>query len=116
MQTAQPLVPGEETRGALACGQVAFYRIACPDGRPITLRILGQAEETALGATATLTVMAPTGQALGQMIIPVFARSPNWDPREQTFQPPAPGSYVARVQLDPDGCQRVAYRLSIRGG
>lgn len=116
MQTAQPLVPGEETTGALACGQVAWYRIACPDGRAMTMRIFGQAQENALGATATLTVVAPNGQAMGQLMIPVFARAPNWDPREQTFQPPAPGTFFARVQLDPNGCQRVGYRLSISGG
>lgn len=114
METAQPMVPGEELNGVLGCGQVAWYRVSMPDARPITMHILGQAQENSLGATATLSVHAPQGQVLGQLLIPVFARSPNWDPRAQPFAPPAPGVYFASVRLDPNGCQRVAYRLSLR--
>lgn len=114
METAQPMVPGEELNGVLGCGQVAWYRVSMPDARPVTMHILGQAQENSLGATATLSVHAPQGQVLGQLLIPVFARSPNWDPREQPFAPPAPGVYFASVRLDPNGCQRVAYRLALR--
>ncbi len=114
METAIPLVPGEETTGAIGCGQVAWYRVSMPDARPVTVHILGQAQENSLGATATLSVHAPQGQVLGQLLIPVFARAPNWDPREQPFAPPAPGAYFASVRLDPNGCQRVAYRLALR--
>lgn len=114
METAIPLVPGEEITGAIGCGQVAWYRVSMPDARPVTMHILGQAQENSLGATATLSVHAPQGQVLGQLLIPVFARAPNWDPREQPFAPPAPGAYFASVRLDPNGCQRVAYRLALR--
>lgn len=114
METAQPLVPGEEINGILGCGQVAWYRVSMPDARPVTVHILGQAQENSLGATATLSVHGPQGQVLGNLLIPVFARSPNWDPREQPFAPPAPGAYFASVRLDPNGCQRVAFRLSLR--
>ena len=114
MQTAQPLVPGEEITGSLGCGQVAWYRVGATSTRPVTIRILGQAQENALGATATLTVHAGEGTPLGQLLIPVFARAPNWDPREQPFAPPAPGVYFASVRLDPNGCQRVAFRLALR--
>ncbi len=114
METAIPLVPGEEITGAIGCGQVAWYRVSMPDARPVTVHILGQAQENSLGATATLSVHAPQGQVLGQLLIPVFARAPNWDPREQPFAPPAPGAYFASVRLDPNGCQRVAYRLALR--
>lgn len=114
METAIPLVPGEETTGALGCGQVAWYRVSAPDTRPVVMHILGQAQENSLGATATLSVHAPQGQVLGQLLIPVFARAPNWDPREQPFAPPMPGAYFASVRLDPNGCQRVAYRLALR--
>jgi hypothetical protein len=114
MQTARPMVPGEELTGILGCGQVAWYRLSMPDARPITVHILGQAQEHSLGATATLSVHAPTGEVMGQLLIPVFARSPNWDPREQPFAPPAPGVYFASVRLDPNGCQRVAFRLALR--
>lgn len=114
METAQPLVPGEELHGVLGCGQVAWYRVSMPDARPVTMHILGQAQENSLGATATLSVHAPQGQVLGQLLIPVFARSPNWDPREQPFAAPAPGVYFASVRIDPNGCQRVAFRLALR--
>ncbi len=114
METARPMVPGEELTGVLGCGQVAWYRVSMPDARPVTMHILGQAQENSLGATATLSVHAPQGQVLGQLLIPVFARSPNWDPREQPFAPPAPGVYFASVRLDPNGCQRVAFRLALR--
>lgn len=114
METARPMVPGEELDGSIGCGQVAWYRLSMPDARPVTVHILGQAQENSLGATATLTVHAPQGQPLGQLLIPVFARSPNWDPREQPFAPPAPGVYFASVRLDPNGCQRVAFRLALR--
>jgi hypothetical protein len=114
METARPMVPGEELNGVLGCGQVAWYRVSLPDARPVTMHILGQAQENSLGATATLSVHAPQGQVLGQLLIPVFARSPNWDPREQPFAPPAPGVYFASVRLDPNGCQRVAFRLALR--
>jgi len=109
-----PLVPGEETTGALQCGQVAWFRIATPTVRPYVVSILGQAQENSLGATATLTVTDAAARPFGNLLIPVFARAPNWDPREQPFQPPAPGVYFARIALDPNGCQRVAFRLSIR--
>ena len=56
LATSIPLVPGEETTGALQCGQVAWYRIATPTVRPYVVTILGQAQENSLGATATLTV------------------------------------------------------------
>lgn len=114
METARPMVPGEELDGVLGCGQVAWYRVSVPDARPVTMHILGQAQENSLGATATLSVHAPQGQVLGQLLIPVFARSPNWDPRAQPFAPPAPGVYFASVRLDPNGCQRVAFRLALR--
>ncbi len=114
METAQPMVPGEELSGVLGCGQVAWYRVSMPDVRPVTMHILGQAQENSLGATATLSVHLPQGQVLGQLLIPVFARSPNWDPREQPFAPPSPGAYFASVRLDPNGCQRVAFRLALR--
>lgn len=114
METARPMVPGEELTGVLGCGQVAWYRVSMPDARPVTMHILGQAQENSLGATATLSVHAPQGQVLGQLLIPVFARSPNWDPREQPFAPPLPGVYFASVRLDPNGCQRVAFRLALR--
>lgn len=114
METAQPMVPGEEISGVLGCGQVAWYRLSMPDARPITMHVLGQAQENSLGATATLSVHAPQGQVVGQLLIPVFARSPNWDPRDQPFAPPAPGVYFASVRLDPNGCQRVAFRLALR--
>jgi hypothetical protein len=114
LATSIPLVPGEETTGALQCGQVAWYRIATPTVRPYVVTILGQAQENSLGATATLTVTDAAGRAFGNLLIPVFARAPNWDPRQQPFQPPAPGVYFARIQIDPNGCQRVSYRLSIR--
>lgn len=114
METAIPLVPGEELTGALGCGQVAWYRVSAPDTRPVVMHILGQAQENSLGATATLSVHAPQGQVLGQLLIPVFARAPNWDPREQPFAPPMPGAYFASIRLDPNGCQRVAFRLALR--
>ncbi len=114
LATSIPLVPGEETTGALQCGQVAWYRIATPTVRPYVVSILGQAQENSLGATATLTVTDGAERPFGNLLIPVFARAPNWDPRQQPFQPPAPGAYYARIALDPNGCQRVAYRLSIR--
>ncbi|MBL8601175.1 MAG: hypothetical protein JNK72_04570 [Myxococcales bacterium] len=114
LQTSIPLVPGEETMGALGCGQTAWFRIATPTVRPYIVSILGQAQENSLGATATLTVTDANGAAFGSLLIPVFARAPNWDPRQQPFVPPAPGSYYTRVTLDPNGCQRVAFRLSIR--
>ena len=114
METARPMVPGEELNGVLGCGQVAWYRVSLPDTRPITMHILGQAQENSLGATATLSVHSIEGQVLGALLIPVFARSPNWDPRAQPFAPPAPGAYLASVRLDPNGCQRVAFRLALR--
>ena len=114
MQSALPLVPGEEISGTLNCGQVAWYRVGATSQQPMTIRILGQAQENALGATATLTVHSDQGAALGELLIPVFSRAPNWDPREQPFAPPAPGVYFASVRLDPNGCQRVAFRLALR--
>ena len=114
METARPMVPGEELTGVLGCGQVAWYRVSLPVMRPVSMHILGQAQENSLGATATLSVHLPQGQVLGQLLIPVFARSPNWDPREQPFAPPSPGAYFASVRLDPNGCQRVAFRLALR--
>lgn len=111
-QSAEPLTPGIERDGSLGCGQSAWYRVTVPGGN-VVLRVLGQAQENALGATATLTVHALTGQPLGQMMIPVFARAPNWDPREESFTVPT-GTYLAEVRLDPNSCQRVAYRLSFR--
>ena len=51
---------------------------------------------------------------LVEALIPVFARSPNWDPREQTFPPVPAGPYLARVTVDPNGCQRLAYRMIIQ--
>lgn len=111
-QAAEPLTPGIERDGSLGCGQSAWYRVTVPGGN-VTLRVLGQAQENSLGATATLTVHALTGQPLGEMMIPVFARAPNWDPREQSFMVPT-GTYLAEVRLDANSCQRVAYRLSFR--
>ena len=113
LQTAAPLTTGVETSGSLGCGQTAWYALPVLTAAPLTMHVYGQALENALGATATLTFVAPNGQELGQMILPVFARSPNWDPREQTFVPPIPGTYYARVTLDPNGCQRVGYRLRL---
>lgn len=113
-QTAQPLPLGVEVQGAIACGQVGWYRIEVPSQRPLRVTIHGQAQENALGATATLAVTAINGLELGNMMIPVFARSPNWDPREQTFPPVPAGPYLARVTVDPNGCQRLAYRLTIQ--
>lgn len=113
-QTALPLPLGREIDGAVACGQVAWYRIDVPSQRPLRATIHGQAQENALGATATLTVTAINGMELGSMMIPVFARSPNWDPREQTFPPVPAGPYLARVSVDPNGCQRLAYRMIIQ--
>jgi hypothetical protein len=105
---------GIEVGGILGCGQVAWYRLIVTDARPITMTVLGQALESALGATATVTFVAPTGQELGNMVLPVFARAPNWDPREQSFAPPMPGAYLARVTLDANGCQRVHLRMTLR--
>lgn len=112
-QTAQPLPLGTEIHGAIGCGQVGWYRIEVPNQRPLRVTIHGQAHENALGATATLAVTAMNGLELGRMMIPVFARSPNWDPREQTFPPVPPGPYLARVSVDPNGCQRLGYRMVI---
>ena len=78
------------------------------------MNVFGQALENALGATATLAFVEPSGVELGRLMLPVFARSPNWDPREQHFIAPHPGTFYARVTLDPNGCQRVAYRLTLR--
>jgi hypothetical protein len=78
------------------------------------MTVYGQGLESALGATATVTFVAPTGQEIGNMVLPIFARSPNWDPREQSFGPPMPGTYLARVTLDPNGCQRVNLRMLLR--
>lgn len=113
-QTAQPLPLGVEVTGAIACGQVGWYRVEVPSQRPLRVTIHGQAQENALGATATLAVTAINGLELGNMMIPVFARSPNWDPRAQTFPPVPAGPYLARVSVDPNGCQRLAYRLMIQ--
>ena len=113
-QTALPMPLGTEVHGSIACGQVGWYRIDVPSQRPLRATIHGQAQENALGATATLSVTAMNGMELGRMMIPVFARSPNWDPREQTFPPVPAGPYLARVSVDPNGCQRVAYRMIIR--
>ncbi|MFO0608948.1 MAG: hypothetical protein U0324_37625 [Polyangiales bacterium] len=113
-QTALPLPTGIEVSGQLGCGQVAWYSLTLPDTRVIAMNVYGQALENALGATVTLAITVPTGQELGRMTLPVFARSPNWDPREQQFQPPAPGQYFVRAAVDPNGCQRVAMRLMLR--
>ncbi|MEZ4406536.1 MAG: hypothetical protein R3A52_08685 [Polyangiales bacterium] len=64
MQTAQPLVPGEDDgRACVRAGGLV------PDRVPRRSRDddadLRQAQENALGATATLTVVAPNGQAMG---------------------------------------------------
>ena len=112
-QTALPLPIGMEVTGQLGCGQVAWYQIILPDTRPLTMSVHGQALENALGATATLAFVEPAGLELGRLMLPVFARSPNWDPREQHFIPPHPGTFFARVTLDPNGCQRVAFRLTL---
>lgn len=113
-QTALPLPLGVEVQGAVGCGQVGWYRIEVPNQRALRVTIHGQAQENALGATATLTVTAINGLELGNMMIPVFARAPNWDPREQAFPPVPAGPYLARVNVDPNGCQRLAYRLTIQ--
>lgn len=113
-QTAMALPVGLEVHGQLGCGQVAWYSLTLPETRIVTMNVHGQALENALGATVTLAFTLPTGQELGRMTLPVFARSPNWDPREQRFQPPAPGTYLVRASVDPNGCQRVALRLVLR--
>jgi hypothetical protein len=113
-QTAIPLPVGLEVNGQLGCGQVAWYALTLPETRVLTMTVYGQALENALGATVALAFVAPTGTELGRMTLPVFARSPNWDPREQQFAPPVPGTYLARVAVDPNGCQRVALRLMLR--
>lgn len=112
--TAIPLPTGLEVPGQLGCGQVAWYSLTLSDTRLVTMNVHGQALENALGATVTLAITVPTGQELGRLTLPVFARSPNWDPREQQFQPPAPGQYLIRAAVDPSGCQRVALRLMLR--
>ncbi len=114
MATAAMLTRTVESTGALGCGQTAWYSIALASTAPVTVTILGQAQESALGATASVDVVAANGIALGQVLIPVYARSPEWDPREQSFQPPLPGTYYLRVQEDPQSCQRLAFRLLIR--
>lgn len=113
-QTAIPLPVGIEVNGQFGCGQVGWYSLTLPDTRVLTMTVHGQALENALGATVSLGIGEPTGQPLGGMTLPVFARSPNWDPREQQFQPPHPGTYLVRVAVDPNGCQRVAMRLTLR--
>lgn len=113
-QTAVPLPTGLEVSGQLGCGQVAWYSITLPETRVLTMTVHGQALENALGATVSLAFTAANGMELGRMTLPIFARSPNWDPREQQFQPPAPGTYLVRAAVDPNGCQRVAMRLMLR--
>ena len=70
----------------------------------------------AKGATATVTFIDPAmgNLELGNMVLPVFARAPNWDPREQQCMPPHPGTYYARVTVDPNGCQRIALRMTLQ--
>lgn len=115
-ERAIPLPMGLEVSGSIGCGQVGWYSLILPASRPLTMRVWGQALENALGATATVTFIDPAmGNAvLGQMVLPVFARAPNWDPREQQFLPPHGGTYYARVTVDPNGCQRVALRLTLQ--
>lgn len=114
MQTAAILTHTQEALGAIECGQTAWYSIALRDTAPVTVSVHGQAQENSLGATVNVSVVAPNGMALGEVLIPVFARSPEWDPREQAFMPPAAGTYYLRVQENPSGCQRLAFRLLIR--
>ncbi len=115
-QTAIALPVGLEVTGTIGCGQVAWYQVILPATRVVTMRTLGQALENALGATATVTFIDPTANMLelGHMVLPVFAQSPNWDPREQQFLPPHPGTYFARVTVDPNGCQRIGLRMTLR--
>jgi hypothetical protein len=115
-QTAVPLPVGLEVQGTFGCGQVAWFSITLPETRVLTMRVLGQALENALGATATVAFIDPAANMteLGNMVLPVFARSPNWDPREQQFLPPHPGTYYARVTVDPNGCQRIGLRMTLR--
>jgi hypothetical protein len=115
-QTAVALPVGLEVTGSIGCGQVAWYQLIVPSPRVITMRAYGQALEHALGATATVTFIDPAmgNLELGNMVLPVFARAPNWDPREQQFMPPHPGTYYARVTVDPNGCQRVALRMTLQ--
>ncbi len=115
-QTAIPLPVGIEFNGSVGCGQTAWFQVILPETRVLTMYARGQALENALGATATVTFIDPAaGMAeLGHMVLPVFAVSPNWDPREQQFLPPHPGTYYARVTVDPNGCQRLGLRMMLR--
>lgn len=115
-QTAVPLPVGIEVTGSIGCGQTAWFQVILPETRMLTMYARGQALENALGATATVTFIDPAAgmTELGHMVLPVFAVSPNWDPREQQFLPPHPGTYYARVTVDPNGCQRIAMRMTLR--
>jgi hypothetical protein len=113
-QTAAPLPLGIEVAGMLGCGQTAWYQVIAADSAVHTLTVHGQALENALGATVSIAFVDANSVEMGRMMLPVFARSPNWDPREQAFVAPHPGTYYARATVDPNGCQRVNLRVMLR--